>query len=233
MATTARRSRIVFWCALIGVCVLLGALAHFVHLRTIHQWGMSVNGWLLFLLMSVLPLVGVPISILTVMAGAKYGPWGGIALTGGVVAFHLMASRWLARHWLRKPVEALLNKTQYKMPRVRKGEYVGVCLLAALLPGPSYTLKNYFLVLSNLPFKIVLLVGLPAHLFALSPGIMFGDFTGAMTVPKVVFLVIYLLMVIGTCHWLIHRLRTRKKQITKKSGQQLAANDRKQPGSSP
>jgi uncharacterized membrane protein YdjX (TVP38/TMEM64 family) len=200
--------------------VLLGALVHFVHLHTIHQWGKSINGGLLFVLMSLLPLVGVPMSILTVMAGAKYGPWGGIALTGGVVAIHLMASWWLARHWLRKPVGALLNKTQYKMPRVRKGEYVGVCLLAALLPGPSYTLKNYFLVLSNLPFKIVLLVGLPAHLFALSPGIMFGDFTGAMTVPKVVFLVIYLLIVIGTSHWLIHRLRIRRNQTIRKSGQQ-------------
>jgi uncharacterized membrane protein YdjX (TVP38/TMEM64 family) len=215
MTPSAKRSRLIFWCALIGLCVLLGALAHFVHLRTIHQWGTSINGWLLFLLMALPPLVGAPMSILTVMAGAKYGPWGGIALTGGVVAIHLMASWWLARHWLRKPVELLLNKTQYKMPRVRKGEYVGVCLLAALLPGPSYALKNYFLVLSNLPFKIVLLVGLPAHLFALSPGIMFGDFTGAMTVPKVVFLVVYVLTVIGTSHWLIRRLRTRKTQTTR------------------
>ncbi len=192
---------------------MLGGLAHLVHLHTIHQWGKSINGGLLFLLMSLLPLVGIPMSILTVMAGAKYGPWGGIAFTGGVVAIHLMASWWLARHWLRKPVETLLNKTQYKMPQVRKGEYVGVCLLTALLPGPSYTLKNYFLVLSNLPFKIVLLVGLPAHLFALSPGIMFGDFTGAMTVAKVMFLVIYLVVVIGTSRWLIQRLGNRRKEI--------------------
>jgi uncharacterized membrane protein YdjX (TVP38/TMEM64 family) len=213
MTISTKQYRVIFWGAIIAGCVLLGSLSHLVGLQTIHKWGSGIDGWLLFLLMCLLPLVGLPMSVLSVMAGIKYGPWGGIMVAAVVVGFHLVASRWLARTWLRVPVEKILKTTHYEMPRAREGEYVEVCLLAALIPGPSYTLKNYFLVLSNLPFKIVLAVGLPAHLFAISPGIMFGDFFGAMTTAKGTFLVVYLAAVIGISHWTIRRLRAHRKPV--------------------
>lgn len=210
MPLSTKQYRILFWTVIIGAGLLIAGLCHLVHLKTIHAWGENINGWLLFALMSVLPLVGVPMSILSVMAGVKFGPGVGILVVGITAAIHLAASWWLARNWLRSPVKKLLKKTDYKMPRLEKGEYANVCLLTALVPGPSYTLKNYFLVLSNLPLKIIFLVGLPAHLFAMSPGILFGDFTGKMTVAKGSFLVVYLILVAGVCRWLVHRVRARR-----------------------
>jgi hypothetical protein len=59
--------------------------------------------------------------------------------------------------------------------------------------------------------KTIFLIGLPAHLFAMSPGIFFGDFTGAMNAPKIIFLVCYTLLLIGVSHFLIRRSRARKK----------------------
>jgi uncharacterized membrane protein YdjX (TVP38/TMEM64 family) len=150
-------------------------------------------------------------SILGIMAGAKFGPLNGLAVSGAAVAINLITSWWMMRSWLRKPVEKLLQKTEYKIPTLQKGEYAGICLLTALVPGPSYTLKNYFLALSNLPFRIIFWIGLPAHLFAMSPGIFFGNFSGAMTTSKAAFLIAYTLLLIGVSHYLIRRIRARKR----------------------
>jgi len=206
-----RRNRIILWTIVGAVVIVIGVLSHSFSLKTIHTWAVHMNGWVLFLLMSLLPLVGVPMSILCIMAGAKFGPWEGLIITGVGVAINIITSWWIARKWLHRPVEKLLQKTHYKKPHLKKGEYAGVCLLTALVPGPSYTLKNYFLALSNLPFRVIFWIGLPAHLFAMSPGVFFGDFSGSMTVPKAIFLVVYTLLLIGAGQYLIHRLRKRKQ----------------------
>ncbi|HXF10256.1 MAG TPA: VTT domain-containing protein [Desulfuromonadaceae bacterium] len=208
--TAKKRNRIILWTIVGAILISIGILSHSFSLRTIHTWAANMNGWVLFLLMSLLPLVGVPMSILCIMAGAKFGPWEGLAITGIGVAINLVTSWWIARKWLRGPVERLLKKTQYKKPQLKKGEYAGVCLLTALVPGPSYTLKNYFLALSNLPFRIIFWIGLPAHIFAMSPGVFFGTFSGSMTTPKAIFLVVYTGLLIGASQYLIRRLHARK-----------------------
>lgn len=217
--TSKKRNRIILWTVVGVILIAIGVLSHSFSLRTIHSWAVHMNGWLLFLLMSLLPLVGVPMSILCIMAGAKFGPWEGLAITAVGVAINLIASWWIARKWLHGPVEKLLQKTQYKKPNLEKGEYAGVCLLTALVPGPSYTLKNYFLALSNLPFRVIFWIGLPAHLFAMSPGVFFGNFSGSMTTAKATFLVVYTLLLIGVSQYLIRRLRKRKMNASgRKSG---------------
>jgi uncharacterized membrane protein YdjX (TVP38/TMEM64 family) len=204
------RNRIILWSIVIACLVIIGVLSHSFSLRTIHSWGVHMNGWLLFLLMSLLPLVGVPMSILCVMAGAKFGPWEGLAVTAAGVVINLVSSWWIARKWLRGPMEKLLQKTHYKKPKLQKGEYAGICLLTALVPGPSYTLKNYFLALSNLPFRLIFWIGLPAHLFAMSPGVLFGNFSGSMSPLKAGFLIAYTLLLVGVSQYLVRRIRKRK-----------------------
>jgi uncharacterized membrane protein YdjX (TVP38/TMEM64 family) len=216
ISKSRKRNRFILWTTVIGIAVLIGVLTHSLSLKTIHTWSVGMNGWVLFLLMASLPLVGVPMSLLCVMAGAKFGQWEGLAITAAAVAINLTASWWIGRAWLRKPVEKLLQKTEYKKPSLQKGEYVGVCILTALVPGPSYTLKNYFLALSGLPFKVVFWVGLPAHVFAMSPGILFGNFSGSMTTPKIIFLIVYTLLLIGASHFLIRCFRARRQCSAKK-----------------
>lgn len=211
MARNKTRNRFIFWGGIIGCIIILGFLSHEIGLKTAHAWAEKINGWVLFLVMALLPLVGVPMSILGVMAGAKFGPLNGFTVSAVAVAVNLILSWWIARKWLRRPVEKILRKVEYKMPELETNEYAGICILTALIPGPSYTLKNYFLALSNLPFRVIFGIGLPAHLFAMSPGILFGDFTGAMTWEKAVFLALYTLLLIGVSHFLVRKIRSRKK----------------------
>lgn len=212
MASAKTRNRLVFWGIIIGCAAVIAVFFHSINLKTVHSWATEINGWLLFVLMSLLPLVGVPISILCIMAGAKFGPWDGLGVTAVAVTINLTASWWMVRSWLRRPIEKILQKVQYKKPELQKGEYAGVCLLTALVPGPSYTLKNYFLAMSNLPLRVIVGIGLPAHLFAMSPGIFFGDFSGHLTVPKITFLVVYTVLLIGVGQFLVRRIRARKRQ---------------------
>lgn len=213
MGSEVKRNRIILWAIIIGSAIAIGVCSHAISFKTIHQWSAELNGWILFGLMAFLPLVGVPISILCIMAGAKWGPWNGLAITAAAVSINLILSWWIMRSWLREPVEKLLQKTRYKKPELQKGEYVGVCILTALIPGPSYTVKNYFLALSNLPFRLIFWIGLPAHLFAMTPGIFFGTFTGSMNWQKGTFLIIYTLLLIGVSHYLVRRIRARKRKV--------------------
>ncbi|HEU5396258.1 MAG TPA: VTT domain-containing protein [Verrucomicrobiae bacterium] len=196
----------------IAITVSLALVSHSIRFKTIHHWAAELNGWVIFAIMALTPLVGMPMSLLAIMAGAKFGPWLGLAISGAAVIVNLAGSWWIARSWLHQPLEKLLQKTKYKRPQLEKGEYVGVCLLTALVPGPSYTIKNYFLALSNLPLRVLIGIGLPAHLFAMSPGIFFGNFSGAMTTAKGVFLIVYTLLLIGVSHFLIRRFRARRKK---------------------
>ncbi len=206
-----RRNRIILWSVIIGSAVLIGGLSHAIHLKTIHDWAAHINGWLLFALMAFLPVVGVPMSILGIMAGAKFGPWYGLAVTAGAVAINMALSWWIMHSWLRKAVDRLLEKTHYKKPSLEVGEYAGVCMLTILIPGPSYALKNYFLAISNLPFGVYFGIGLPVHVFAMSPGILFGNFSGAMTGPKIAFLVAYTLLLVGASWFFVRKMKGRKK----------------------
>ncbi|HEY1788321.1 MAG TPA: hypothetical protein VGJ73_09210 [Verrucomicrobiae bacterium] len=206
-AAPTRRNRIILWSIIIGAAVILAVCSHVFHLSTIHAWGVAMNSWLLVSLILVLPLFGMPMSLCAILIGAKFGATYGLAVTAVAVAFHLSASWVLARTWLHKPVKKLLKKTRCEMPPLETGEYAGVCLLTALIPGPSYTLKNYFLALSNLPFRIILGVGLPANLFAMSPGVLFGSLSGAMNWPKAIFLIAYVLLLFVAAHWVVRAIR--------------------------
>jgi uncharacterized membrane protein YdjX (TVP38/TMEM64 family) len=212
-----RRNRIILWTTVIVIALALGGLSHAVSLKTIHAWSNDINAWLLILLILVLPLIGMPMSICGIVIGAKFGVTNGLIVTAVAVAFHLSASWGIAKTWLHKPLEKILQKTRYKMPSMETGEYAGVCLLTALIPGPSYTLKNYFLGLSNLPFGIILGVGLPANIFAMSPGILFGSFSGTMNWQKAAFLIAYAVLLFVAAHWVVRIIRAHHGRGTRET----------------
>lgn len=193
------------------VCLAVVALfIWLVDLKSLHDKAASLNGWVVLAMIAILPLFGAPLSFLYVIGGAKFGHTWGLAVAVGSIGFHLAGSWWIGHSILRRPLDALFRKFNYKKPQIPEGEAVPICLLIALVPGIPYAVKNYMMVLGGARFKPYFWTCLPAHFFTATPGILFGDFSGSMTKPKIIFLCVYAALLIGTSRFVVYRLRKRK-----------------------
>ncbi|MEO6182580.1 MAG: VTT domain-containing protein, partial [Verrucomicrobiota bacterium] len=180
-----------FWIvsiACVAICIVVFA---FIDTKALHTWAKGVDGWLVFSFMAFLPLIGVPVSFLYIIGGARFGTIGGLIAAAFAITINLLLTYWLTKTVLHKPIAAFFKKTKYNMPQVPEGEYVSVTLLTALVPGLPYTAKNYLLVLAGVPFRIFFWVCLPAHFVHATLGILFGDMTNDLTKGKNIFLIIY------------------------------------------
>ena len=212
VAEPKKRSDAPFWVATLGGIALMVVLFSLFDLKWVHTSAQKMGGALVFALTVILPLVGAPVSVLYAIAGAKFGVEWGLTLTLAAIALHLVASWWIAHSWLKRPLEAVFRRLGRQIPKVPPGESVPVCLLVALLPGASYALKNYLLVLAGVPFRSFFWTLLPSHFVHAALAILFGDFTGDMTKPRIIFLSLYAFVVIGIGHYVVQRLKRYKRR---------------------
>jgi len=140
----------------------------------LHGWLDGVNGALFCVLVAVLPIVGFPVTVLQIMAGLKFGFWGGTAVITASMFCHLLGSYWMGTGILRGPLARLLSRTKYRLPDFSPGQQNTIALLLPFLPG-SYTLKNYLMVLGGVSLRSLLCVALPVYAVRASSGIFLGD----------------------------------------------------------
>jgi len=177
----------------------------------LHGYANQLNGVLVFLLLAILPLFGLPVSVLYAIAGAKFGTSLGLVLVSIAIAFHLLGSYWIGHTWLRLPLDRLLQWLRYHKPQVPHEECIPFCLLISLIPGVPYTLKNYLMVLGGVPLRPYFLVSWPVHVVCAALGIFFGDFTEKMTPAKIAFLIGYALVLAGLSRYVVRRLTARQE----------------------
>lgn len=211
-----------FWIVSAACVVILIVALYFVDTKALNEWAKGVPGWLVFAFMAFLPLVGVPVSFLYVIGGARFGTVGGLIAAALAIAINLLLTYWLTKSVLHRPIVAFFKKTKYKMPQVPKGEYVSVSLLTALVPGVPYTAKNYLLVLAGVPFRYFFWVLLPAHFVHASLGILFGDMTKDLTTPKIIFLIVYGIVLTWLCRRVVKRLRAKSTNPNGANDEKLA-----------
>lgn len=201
-----------FWIATAAGLVLIVAAFSLIDLKSLHQRAENLNGALVFLIVAVTPLLGFPVSVAYVLAGAKFGSWGGMGIAVLAIVVHLLGSWWIARSWLRRLLNRIFERFKLSIPQIPKGEDVPICLLVALVPGISYALKNYMLVLAGARFHPYFWTCLAANTFHATLAVFFGDFTSDLNRSKVIFLVIYGVILLGLSHYVVHRLRSRRKK---------------------
>ena len=211
-----------FWIVSAACVVILIVVLYFADTKALNEWAKGLPGWLVFAFMAFLPLVGVPVSFLFVIGGARFGTVGGLIAVAFSISINLLLTYWLTKSVLHRPILAFFKKTKYKMPQVPKGEYVSVSLLTALVPGVPYTAKNYLLVLAGVPFKYFFWVLLPAHFVHASLGILFGDMTKDFTTPKIIFLIVYGTVLTLLCRRVVKRLRANSAKPTSAPAEKIA-----------
>ena len=72
--------------------------------------------WLYFLGLVLLPLVGMPVSPLWILAGVIFGNARGIALCIGSLGFNFTLGYWMARSLMREPIERWLAARDVPAP---------------------------------------------------------------------------------------------------------------------
>ena len=112
----------------------------------------------------LLPLLGVPISPLWIATGINAGAgWGGL-LSAGALALNQTLGYWLARRWLRQPIEAWLRARGKSAPQIPEAEEPLWILLLRVTPGVPLFVQNYLLGLAQVRFGRYLAISFPAQL---------------------------------------------------------------------
>lgn len=127
------------------------------------------------LLMAVLPVAGFPISMVYLLIGLRFGPVVGLAVVTGITALHLLGTHWIARSFLRGPLQRLIVRRNHHVPEVPPGENGAIALMIMLAPGIPYFLRNYVLALSGIPLRIYFAIAMPIHVLRSYVALFLGD----------------------------------------------------------
>jgi uncharacterized membrane protein YdjX (TVP38/TMEM64 family) len=165
----------------------------------------------LLVFVAVMPLFGFSVALVYLVVGAVFGGWLGLAVVAGITAIHLLGSHWIGRRVLRAPVQRFLKRRSHRLPELLEGEEWAVALMAALVPGLPYFVRNYLLAVSDIPLRIYFWVCWPVYVLRSSVVIFLGDYSGDISVLRVTVLVSVLAVKVAICAGLIFWLRGRHK----------------------
>lgn len=173
----------------------------------VNEWIDQVNPWAALPLMAFLPVVGFPISIVYLFAGARFGPiWGGVVVAG-VTGVHLVLTYAIARSFLRVPLQRWIEKKHQHLPEIPVDEQAAVCVIAALVPGLPYVIRNYLLALAGVRLRYYLGACLPIYLARSYVTILLGDLGSDPHRGKIILLLAIDSLKVAICAYVIWRLR--------------------------
>jgi uncharacterized membrane protein YdjX (TVP38/TMEM64 family) len=207
--------------AVLVVGAVTGILTHAIDIDAIQDRAQALNGGVAFALLTVLPLLGFPASVLHVAAGLRWGPVLGLALVSLSILLQLLASYGAVRLWRHRFREvAWLKRVREKIPRAA---HPSVCVFALLLPGAPFAAINYVLPLIGVPLRTYLLCCLPLHTLRATITVGFGGESTHFTAGRLALLAVYAVALLGASWWVYSRLRSRL------ASRPSVADDRTQP----
>lgn len=190
------------------VCIGLGVLSHYVTIDMVHEQADRLNGFVAFLLLTLLPLVGFPVSVLHVAAGIRFGTGLGLALVTLSILLQLLASYVLV-HSFRRKFSKRLEPVKERIPR---GAHGAMSLFTMLVPGVPYFAKNYVLPVLGVPLSTYLAICWPIHAVRSSVAIFLGDKSDELTPTRIAALSVYFLTMVFASWWMFRRLRAQMRK---------------------
>ncbi|GAA5126490.1 TVP38/TMEM64 family protein [Luteolibacter yonseiensis] len=113
---------------------------------------------------ALLPVAGVPLSPLLVLAGVKFGFWQGMAVAAAGIFIHHVIAYHLVHGGLRRRVSERLERSSYSIPTPDAKNHVWFTAVFASVHGPPYAIKLYLLALTEVSFRVYLWVGAPVYI---------------------------------------------------------------------
>lgn len=175
----------------------------------IHQLLGGYPAVVVFGAMVLLPIFGFSIAVIYLLAGARFGAGLGLVLIAIATAAHLVCSHWLARTFLRRPMERLLTRRKIDLSALPPGENASMALVVAIIPGLPYFARNYLLALAGIPLRRYFWICLPIYVLRSALAILLGDLGEDITAGKILILAGALVVKLVVCGVIIKRLRDR------------------------
>ncbi len=200
----------------IGVPLIVGfyLLSRFVSLDAVRAYAEKLNDGVAFALLTILPLMGFPVTVLLVAAGIKFGKGLGMGLVALSILLQLLASYGLV-HWRRKFFERKFKDAREKIP---PGAHGPVTLFTLLLPGVPFFAKNYLIPILGVPLRTFLLWAWPIHVARATVSVVFGDESDHLTPGRIAALVIYFAATLFASWWAFRRIQGQVANQPKAAG---------------
>jgi uncharacterized membrane protein YdjX (TVP38/TMEM64 family) len=205
-----------WWVAAVVIAVVAGAglVLRYTDLTwaSVSDWIDALNPVAVLPLMALLPIVGFPISVVYLVAGARFGPVGGGVVVAAVTTVHLLGTYVIARSFLRAPLQRFLERRHVHFPHIPEDEQAAICVIAALVPGLPYVVRNYLLALADIRLRYYLGVCLPIYVARSYVTILLGDMSSDPTRTKIIVLIVVDVLKVLICALVIWRLRVHHRK---------------------
>jgi len=202
--------------ACIGLVLLYGQI----DVAALHRRAQNLNGPLVFVLITILPLAGFPVSVTNAVAGVRFGFGMGVALVSLSIALQLLASYAL----VKAAPKFFVHRLEPLHQRLPAAAHTPLTQFTMLLPGVPYFGKNYLLPMVGVPLGTYLLLGFPIHVARSVVGIISGDMSGHLTAPRITGFVVYTIVITVGCAWALRQLRAKMRdRPTKVNGRKRPA----------
>ena len=122
------------------------------------------NGLFLFLAIAILPGFVLPVAPLLTLAGLwaeQHGAWTACSYCVLSLIANLSWTYLLARGPARSGLQALLNRTKFKLPKSPPHNLLQWAVILRLTPGVPFIFSNYGLGILQMPFLQYLLISVP------------------------------------------------------------------------
>jgi uncharacterized membrane protein YdjX (TVP38/TMEM64 family) len=132
---------------------------------------------------AVLPVFGFPVSPFLVLLGLRFGYGLGIIVMLVIMPVHLIISYWVTHSFLREWVEILAKKNNLNITRISESQRMRFGFIFMVVPGLSYTIKNYLLPLSGLSFFQFFVCGWVTQAMMGIPFVVLGNSAAQLSIP--------------------------------------------------
>ena len=183
--------------------LLLALFWRQIDIEAIHAYADRLPGWTIFTAISAAPLLGVPVAMLHVVAGVRYGVVGGLLVVTVTTVIHHLAGWGLVRIAPHVFAERLAA-WQHRFP---KGAHLPITVFCCLLPGMPYSIQLYLLPAVGVPLSILVLVSVPLHVLRAVVSVLGGHLSDHVTPGRVAGLLIYYCLLTLFCTLALRRLR--------------------------
>jgi uncharacterized membrane protein YdjX (TVP38/TMEM64 family) len=163
----------------VGLFMLGGHFEVRARMDRVVVWVRDAGPWPFFTAMTLLPIVGFPLSAFTLVAGPVFGPTMGVGVVVlcGILAItiNVALTYWLAAHGLRPVAAWIVRRLGYRLPEIPPHATWLAIVILRTVPVTPFCVQGILLGLARVPFGPYMLISIVVPSTYATAMILLGD----------------------------------------------------------